>query len=487
MKHNRTIQILGWPLAAVLLLALAISACTPTTAQGAICSTHQIAEKDDPWCNRNLVQNSRMCQEHGVPEALCSRCKPALIAGFKAESDWCGEHNLPESQCTTCNPGLKKPYGDEVSLTPDAIRQSGIRVEPARMQSLDDVFTVPGRVSYNTEAMAHVGTPVHGRVATLNVKLGDMVKQGGELLVIDSPALGEAQSEYLQRRTQVEVAESAVDVAKTASERAQRLLEGRGIALGEVQRRQGEYKSAVGALKTAKSALTAAENSLHLYGISEDEVKRLIKTGEVNPRYTVFAPMEGRVVRREVTLGEVVGPDRDALLTLADMKTLWVLADVPENQVKRITVGTSATVTVGALEDQAFNGKVTYIAPELNNETRTVQVRVEIEDGMSLKPGMFAQVHLTLEDPTAKTSDSGLVVPEAAVQNFEGGQAVFVAVAGEPGTFSARPVKLGRSNGEMVAVLEGLDDDAQVVTQGSFIIKAELAKSIMEGKTCSGH
>jgi cobalt-zinc-cadmium efflux system membrane fusion protein len=379
-------------------------------------------------------------------------------------------------------------HADEVTLTPEAIQQNGIRVEPVRKMALGDELIVPGRVSYNLEQMAHIGTPVQGRVAEVRVKLGDAVAKGDVLLVIDSPALGEAQSEFLQKRTQVEVAASAVEVAQTAAERAKRLLVGKGIALGEYQRREGEHKSAAGALKSAKSALTAAENTMRLYGVSDDEISQLVASGEVNPRYTVRAPMDGQVVEREVTMGEVVGPDRDALLKLADMKVLWVLADLPENQIQRVVLKAPVTVTLEAFAGQSFPGTVAYLAPELNKETRTVQVRIEIGNvAAPISPGMFAQVGMVFDRASGGSPREALAVPEAAVQMFEGGPTVFVAVPNEPNTFASRPVKVGLSNGKMIPVLQGLEEGTGVIVEGAFLVKAEIAKGEMEGKTCSGH
>jgi len=380
-------------------------------------------------------------------------------------------------------------HEDKVTLTAEAIQQNGIRVEPARKQSLDEALTVPGRISYNMEQMAHVGTPIQGRVAEIKVKLGDHVEKGDALLIIDSPALGEAESDFLQKKTQVEVATSAIEVAKTAADRAKRLLEGKGIALGEYQRREGEYKSASGAQKSAKSALTAAENKLHLYGVDQQEIARLVSTGEVNPRFSVRAPIGGQVIHRESTLGEVVGPEREALVTLADMKTLWVLAEVPENRIQRVALNSPASVALEALGDKGFKGKVSYIAPELSKETRTVQVRVEITDASApISPGMFAQVHLALER-TADAAAAGetVAVPEAAIQTFENSPTVFIQAPAPPGTFAARPVKVGPSNGTSVPILSGLDEGTPIVVEGAFIVKAELAKGEMEGKTCSGH
>jgi len=379
-------------------------------------------------------------------------------------------------------------HEDEVTLTPEAVAQNSIRLEAARRQPLTEVFAAPARVSYNIERMAHVGTPVSGRVAEISVRLGDTVKAGDVLLVIDSPTLGEAQSDFLQKRTQVQVAQSAFDVAKSAAERARRLLDGKGISLSEHQRREGESRAADGALRSAEAALTAAENRLHLLGLGEPDVKQLLETGRINPRYSVRAPLSGCVVEREATLGEVVGPERDALLVLADLSTLWVLADIPENLLPRITIGSSATLTVGAIQGRRFTGRVGYIAPALEKATRTGQVRIEIADGrLPLRPGMFAEVRLHLKDDWGKEPPLALVVPEAAVQMVEGEPAVFVEVAGEPNTFAKQAVKVGPAVRGMIPILAGLQEGKPIVVEGTFLLKAELIKAIMEGKTCTGH
>jgi len=379
-------------------------------------------------------------------------------------------------------------HSDEVTLTPQAIQQNQIKIETACKQVLTETFVVPGRVSYNTEAMAHVGTPVEGRVVEIKVRLGDVVRTGDELFVVDSPALGEAQSDFLQKRTQAQVAQSSMELAQTASERARRLLDGKGISLGELQKREGECKTAQGAVLAAQAALTAAENKLHLWGMGQSEVEQLVASGEIRPRYIVRAPIGGSAVEREATLGEIVGPDRETLLVLADLTTLWILADVPESLLHQVAVGSRADATVDAIPARSFEGRATYIAPALDKATRTAQVRVEVADGhTALKPGMFAHVQLTLANPQERKAEAVLAVPEAAIQVVEGGPAVFVEVQGEANTFAKQAVVVGPAVGRMAPVLSGLEEGKCFVSEGAFILKAELVKGIMEGKTCSGH
>lgn len=378
---------------------------------------------------------------------------------------------------------------DEVQLTAEAIQANGIRLESAGQHPIGEILSVPGRVSFNTEAMAHVGTPVTGRVAEVRVKLGDEVAKGDVLFVIDSPSLGEAQSDYLQKLNQVKVAESALGVARTASERAKRLLDSKGISLAEYQKRDGELKASEGELLMAQTARIAAENNLHLWGFDASQVNQLVKTGEINPRYIVRAPIPGRVIEREATLGEMVGPDRDALLILANMEILWVLANVPEHQVHKIIVGSSAVITLDAVPDMSYTGKITYISPSLDASTRTATVRTEVRDGHTpLKPGMFAKVRLNAAGPAGgATAPMALAVPIGSVQNVEGAPSVFVEVDNEPNTFVKQNVEVGPPINGMVPILSGLEEGKRFVSNGAFILKAQLAKGEMEGKSCSGH
>jgi len=463
MTHNSHLKVWLWPSLVVVVLGVAAVVYTAGRQRGSWLEKKEVRETAGAHADLN---------GHDHAKAESSR---AETSGH-AEAD--GHQHDEEGQ----------EHEDEVTLTPEAIKQSSIRLEAARRQPLREIFTAPARVSYNVEQMAHVGTPVSGRVAEIGVRLGDTVKAGDVLLVIDSPALGEAQSEFLQKRTQVQVAQSAFDVAKSAAERAKRLLDAKGISLGEYQKREGDSRAAEGALRSAEAALTAAENRLHLLGLGEPDVKGLLGTGEINPRYSVRAPMSGCVVEREATLGEVVVPEREKLLVLADLSTLWVLADIPENILHRIALGSSATVTVGAIKDRKFTGRISYIAPVLEKATRTGQVRIEIRDGrLPLKPGMFAEVNLNLKGESGEEPPLAFVVPEAAVQMVEGGPAVFVEVAGEANTFAKQAIKVGPAVRGMVPILSGLEEGKPVVVEGAFILKAELIKAVMEGKTCTDH
>jgi len=371
-------------------------------------------------------------------------------------------------------------HADEVTLSADAITRYGIRVEPVRSAVLRPTVIAPARVSFNLEAMAHVGCPVEGRVVELPVRLGDKVTKGGTLAVIESPALGEAQTAFFQQRVAQETAVPAVGVAKASWERAAALYEqSQGIALSEVQRREAEYRAAQAAVRGAEAVAIGAENRLHLLGMDQAAVEALAESGEIAPYYRVRAAIDGQVIDREITLGELVGPDRESLMILADTSSYWVLADVPEARLAGIAVGARAWVTAGVLGEQRYEGSVAFVSPLVDPGTRSAQVRIEVPaEALPLRPGMFAHVEIELAALVA--SGTVLVVPEEAVQTVEGGPAVFVPVEDEPGTFAKRAISIGETVGGFVPIHAGLAEGDAFVASGSFILKAELGKGSAE-------
>jgi cobalt-zinc-cadmium efflux system membrane fusion protein len=367
-------------------------------------------------------------------------------------------------------------HTDEVRLSPEAIQRYGIRVEPAATHTLTPTLLAPARVVYNPEHMAHVGAPLTGRVAEFRARPGDPVQKGDPLLVIESAELGEAQSDFLQKRAAARAAAPAVALARNAHERAAALYDkSQGIALTEVQKREAESRAAEAALLTAQAAATAAENRLRLYGMNDHEIAAVLARDGIDPRLTITAPIAGQVLERAVTLGQRVGPDREALLVLANLETLWVLADVPEMRLAEVSTGAPALVTVGPAGSAPLEGEVAAIAPALDPATRTAQVRVVVRPGPgTLRPGMFARVEIRTQ-PRGHAARV-LAVPDQAVQTVEGGPAVFVPVEGEPGAFARRAITAGRAVGGMVPVLSGLAEGEPYVAAGSFLLKAELGK-----------
>ncbi len=446
---------------------------------------------------------------HSHPDrALAQALLPILALSLAASLTACKKHeegdghdHTPKSQTVAKDQhstgdghdhgsgASEEAHADEVVLTGDAIERYGVKVAEAQLWLLKPTFVAPARVAFNTEAMAHVGSPLRGRAVEIKVRLGDHVKKDDPLVVVESPELGQAQADCLLKRSAAQATAPQVDLARAAWDRAKALLEGsQGISLTEVQKREAEYKAAVANVKAAEATALAAENALHLMGMDQEAVAALAASGEIAPRHTIRAAIPGQVVQREITLGELVSPDRESLMTIADTSTLWVLADVPEAKLAGVAAGAKAWVTTGtafaAGTSQSvakFEGAVAFVSPLVDPTTRTAQVRIEVPsaalgDG-AVRPGMFAQVEVVSDSPGGVAPFPQVAVPQEAVQIVEGGPALFVPVAGEPNTFQKRAITVGPAVGGLVPVFAGLAEGEKFVAAGSFILKADLGKS----------
>ena len=204
----------------------------------------------------------------------------------------------------------EKDPQEDIALTPEAVKQAGIETTEVSMRLLKVESSFPGKVSVDETRLAHVGPRIAGKAVEVYASLGDFIKKGQPVAVIDSPELGEAQSQYLKAKTNLQVAEKSY-------ERAKIVLEGKVISTGEFQRREGEYLS-------ASTEAKAAEDRLHLLGMTDDEVSAIGKGHTISSRVAIYAPVTGTVIERHLTLGEVVEPAKP-LFTIADLSNLWSL------------------------------------------------------------------------------------------------------------------------------------------------------------------
>ncbi|MDX2252900.1 MAG: efflux RND transporter periplasmic adaptor subunit [Nitrospira sp.] len=347
-----------------------------------------------------------------------------------------GVIELPEG-----NPALAQLQTDRVAI------------RPIRMT----LKAQAGKILANDNRLAHLSARVPGRIVAVFANLGDRVKDGDRLLLLDSPAYGEAQLEYRKARTTLHVTEQAL-------ERATALLDRGAIGVGEQQRRNADYEN-------ARADLHEAEEKLHLLGMTEREIQRLaartLPHAEV-ARVSLRAPFAGEVIERNATIGEVIDPNK-TLFTVADLSTVWVRADFPEQQAGRLKTGLTIELRVSAYPDMTFRGPITYVGAVIDPATRTVMARADVSnsDGR-LRPEMFAEVLLVTDE------QSVLSVPRTAIQQV-GSRTVAFIVRG-PRRFESREVLLGQASTEHIQVVSGLAVDDEVVTQGSYALKAELLR-----------
>ena len=342
----------------------------------------------------------------------------------------------------------------------DEVTRSGVTVEPVGRTAFRTYRTFPGVVRPNENALANITTLVRGRVAEVHADLGQMVKANQLLAVLHSGDLGLAQSAYLKARARRHVAEQAY-------QRAQFLFKEKVIGQAEEQRREGEMIS-------IRAEAQEALEGLRLLGMDDKQIKSLERTQTIRSQVPIVAPFAGRVIARDLTKGELV-ETTNKLFAVADLSTVWVVANVSEKDVSYVQHATTVPnqpveVHVTAYPDDVFQGTVVYVGDVLDTATRTMQVRLTLANPTGrLKPEMFATIRVSSE-PAADV----LVVPEAAVQHDR--DRSFVFVQQEPGVFEARTVRLGEKNGTFAEVLDGLRQGEVVVKEGAFTLKSELLK-----------
>lgn len=314
-----------------------------------------------------------------------------------------------------------------------------------------------GKILANDNRLAHLSARVPGRIVAVFANLGDRVKEGDQLLLLDSPAYGEAQLEYRKARTMLSVTEKSL-------ERATALLDRGAIGVGEQQRRNADYEN-------ARADLHEAEEKLHLLGMTEREIQRLaaktLPHAEV-AQVSLRAPFRGEVIERNATIGEVIDPNK-TLFTVADLSTVWVRADFPEQQAGRLRTGLTIELRVSAYPDAIFQGAITYVGAVIDPTTRTLTARAEVSNAdRRLRPEMFAEVTVVTDEQSVMT------VPRTAVQQVGSRTVVFLIRGARK--FESREVRLGQASAEQIQVVSGLAVDDEVVTQGSYALKAELLR-----------
>lgn len=322
---------------------------------------------------------------------------------------------------------------------------------------LSDTLRVAGQVDFDEQRVTRIGATVTGRVTELTAMLGQQVKVGDTLAVLNSTELGAAQLAYMKARAQAQLNERNV-------ERAQQLFAADVIGSAELQRRESE-------LSISRAEMRAAADQLRVLGVSSKSLEKLTSTGAINSVSPVVATMAGTVVERLVAQGQVVQPS-EVMFTVADLSRVWVEAEVPEQQAAAVQPGQTIQVEIPALGQQ-LTAKLIFIADTVNPMTRTIMVRSELDNSdRSLKPAMLATV-LIEGRPTAR-----LVVPDTAIVRENNKDYLFVEVG--PQQFKLTEVALGPAIGTMRPVLGGVAEGTKVVTEGAFHLNNERKRKELE-------
>jgi cobalt-zinc-cadmium efflux system membrane fusion protein len=362
-------------------------------------------------------------------------------------------------------PAVQSPSGDEpveIALTPEAIAHAGIKVAAAQTARLGGTMTFPAAVTSNAYRETRVSALVGGVATRVVAELGSRVKRGAPLAVVFSAELADAQTKYLAMQ-------ASFDADHRKLERSEKLL-----AVGAASRQELEEITAVHAAH--ETELAAARQRLLLLGLGPQEVTELREASQIVSEVVVRAPADGVVITRSVNPGQVVAVGQD-LFVVADLAAVWVVGDAFEKDFAALRVGAGATITVPAYPGVVLQGRVAYIDPRVDPQTRTAKVRVEVPnaDGR-LRLGMFVTLDVRSEAGAPVT-----VVPRSAVQALGERAVVYVAVPDAEGRFVERPVRLGAAVGDAVEVLEGVKPGERIVVEGSFILRAEATRSGARG------
>jgi len=406
-----------------------------------------------------------MCAEHGVLEAVCTLCNPALIPVFRARGDFCEEHGLPESVCPVCHPeaggrpsqaveGDGAPAdGTRVRLaSPELAERAGISVVEASAAPDHREVAATARVTFDPSLVARVNPRAPGVVRAIHADIGDRVAPGDALVTIASAQVGAA-------GTRVSAARSRLDVAEANLERAAQL---EGVVSQRDRLRAQQERD------DARAELAALRASLGVVGRTR------------GAEYTLTAPIPGVVTRRAATMGSFVGDDV-VLFEIADASRVWIEIEVPEDQIAGVAPGQPVVVTMDALAGRTFEGALHYLAPEIDPHTRTALGRVPLDnpDG-SLRAHMFGRARVQVPRAAA-----AVVVPRDAVQRARGATLVFVREA--PELYEARRVEVLElpADPEHVEVRGRVEPGDEVVVDGAFLLRTETVSDSI-GAGCCG-
>jgi membrane fusion protein, heavy metal efflux system len=347
---------------------------------------------------------------------------------------------------------IDRPLPDiVVPIAKDAIDRAGIVVSPVAAGGLSAELRLPGIVEPNAYRQVVVTPLVAGRITRVLAELGGTIRRGQSLAEIYSPELAEAETRYVAAR-------AMLDAHERELQRTQRLVDIGAASRQELERLHAEH--------AAQSAtVESAQSQLRLLGVS---AATLADGKGINATISVPAPNDGVITERSANIGLNVDPST-ALFKIVDLSTVWIVADVYEKDFARVRVGSRAVVTTAAYPDLVLEAHVSYIDPQVNRETRTAKVRVELANPRNqLRLGMFADVVVTSAGTAATPA-----VPQRAVQNVGDRSVVYLVNANEPGRFIEREVHLGATSADQVEVTHGVQAGDVVVSEGSFFIRAE--------------
>jgi membrane fusion protein, heavy metal efflux system len=343
--------------------------------------------------------------------------------------------------------------GARISVPEGSPLRAKLTIGVVGQQEIQRKLVLPAVVEADPSRTVKVLPPVTGRVTDLKIQLGERVTQGQDLAVIDSGDLAQAYSD-------IEKAKSVVTLTKKALDRQLGLEKAGGAAIRDREQAQSDYDQAVSELERAQTRLRAI-------GVPADPPpnppSRAGEGWESGRLLTLKAPVAGSVIDLQVARGAFVNDPTAEIMTIANLGTVWVTANVPEKDTARVTKGQDVDVVFTAYPGEVFTGKVLFVSDVLDPDTRRTKIRIAFENpDMKLKPNMFADA--TFLAPPEMMQ----VVPTQALVLKDESDRVFVEVA--PWTFEPRPVETGFQQGDQAIIERGLKAGERIVVKGGVLL-----------------
>ena len=444
------------------------------------CKEHGRYE-DRCWlCHAELQDKQRLyCTEHYLYEDECFLCHPELKKDEDASASdgepqafglFCNEHDVPEIECGICQPDRASGLapGDSLKIRfPSAAsaEKAGITTGAPIASNAAPSVQAFCETQYNMNTMARVTPLTAGVIRDVRFDVGDTVSAGDVLVELHSADAASAKSAYLS--TIVDL-----DVKRQTFEREQRLAEGNIGARRDLLEAQAAHR-------TAQFAVNQLRQQLVNLGFTNEQIGEIKQTQDTSARLEVRVPSDGTLIERSAVIGEAVGVG-NALFTVADLSTRWLVLSIPSDHVAQIRVGQLVEASFTELPQTIVKGRINWVDTSVDPRSRLVRARALVTENVAaIKAGLFGEVRIATGDVRA-----AWLVPRDAVQRHEQRDYVFVRRA--PDLFALQRVALGAASGDRIEVLAGLESDDPVVSNGSFIVMSEFLKSRL-GAGCVDH
>lgn len=386
-------------------------------------------------------------------------------------SSGCGS-NEAKNETTKSSPPIEAqvtPTG-VVVIPPNSAKLKHIRIAKVQMVAMPaNEVLAPGKIEVNPNRISRITLPVAGRITQVMVKLGDSVVSGQPLVGVESAEANNLQSGYSQAITAITQAQASLVQVKSAQRKAQvdydratDLFEHNAIAKKELQAAENDLTQSKAAVDAANAAFEQAK------ALKEQAVVQLamygLKPGNYKQKVTLRAPLAGKVTEINIVAGEFRSDTATPVITIADLRKVWVVSDVPENELRLIRIAEEVLISLDAYPGENFRGRVARLSDMLDPKTRTVKVSIELDNSKGLfRPEMFGRIR-HLESPRNTTA-----LPAGAI--IQDGSRSIVYVEISAGRFEPREVKVGNRSGDLIGITSGVTPDDRVVVDGAILLR----------------